>query len=229
MIKLTDIIDKSAIELKTLEYEREKLAKLNQLNKRIQNPLPNEIDVSFQLEFKLNQDNSNQFDSIVKRNFIFKKLTPGLGYGINLDFIKNFINWSEWSQFLTIDFSKDYKTPNGFHSLFSLSNINQIKNKNLKGLTTCSYFPANKIIILSFENMRLERDNTLKIDNYSIKSVIDLKNTTLVLNTWCVNEMENVRIFGFQISSNELNIISPELNLQKTSNKGIFIMKVWNL
>lgn len=206
-------------------------SEIHELAKRIQSPLPSEVELSFDLCFKLESNNAKKFDSIIRnRNMVFDSSARGKGFEVNSDIMNEFINLNETCKRINVDFANDYKNGSLTRPLFSLTNEEDFirhQTNFYKAQFSFSYFPFEKEFRYSFRDIKLQISRYGMTENYGIKSIIDLNNTTLFLSLHCLKNMEELKVRWFRISSKELKIM--RYLMDSTDDKTLFATKINNL
>jgi hypothetical protein len=178
--------DKSSSEksdkiLQTSESTKLKVDDLKGDTKRLQYPLPKEIELTFDLDFKLKPEIFQKFkQAVAKHKIQFPNPVPGRGFLLSNDLLKEVLNWEKFCAIVSVHFSKTYRSGPTVEPIASFTNINLL-SQNYKGYTTdisWNYFPVEEKFVLIFYHLKLELNKDLYAvapDKYRVTSIVDLK------------------------------------------------------
>jgi hypothetical protein len=215
--------DKSSSEksdkiLQTSESTKLKVDDLKGDTKRLQYPLPKEIELTFDLDFKLKPEIFQKFkQAVAKHKIQFPNPVPGRGFLLSNDLLKEVLNWEKFCAIVSVHFSKTYRSGPTVEPIASFTNINLL-SQNYKGYTTdisWNYFPVEEKFVLIFYHLKLELNKDLYAvapDKYRVTSIVDLKDSKLLLSLACVQLIDTAEVSSLQLNSNELNLIKRKLD-----------------
>src|SRR5260221_2199558 len=199
--------------------------------KRLEYPLPSEIEVSFDLDYKLKPETFQKFNTaIAKRKICFVDPVPGRGYLLPNELLKEIMNWEKYCSIVSLHFSNNYQSWSAVEPIASFTNVELISrhynDKEYLVDLSWNYFPLEKKFSLYFHHLKLELNKDLLAvahNNYRVKSVIHLKGSTLLINVACVQRMDSTELNSLKINSNEFNLIKRKL--EKAYNNDLFLTR----
>jgi hypothetical protein len=174
--------------------------------------------LTFDLDFKLKPEIFQKFkQAVAKHKIQFPNPVPGRGFLLSNDLLKEVLNWEKFCAIVSVHFSKTYRSGPTVEPIASFTNINLL-SQNYKGYTTdisWNYFPVEEKFVLIFYHLKLELNKDLYAvapDKYRVTSIVDLKDSKLLLSLACVQLIDTAEVSSLQLNSNELNLIKRKLD-----------------
>jgi len=228
--QLNEIINKSINTLKRIQSTSIRLDSIVYGNKILKYPLPHELILNLHVTFKFNELISNSLHSLVEFNkFESIDLNANEEIIINFNELNKIIKLPEFHKNIDIIFARNYNENSGIHSIFALDNYTRVTNQmpwinafenNNNGTIVMTYSPMEKSFNLIYDNIILKKEilpTQGLLTNIVAKSILELKNSTALINLWLPEEVVNSKIKYFDLSSDELSLI--KFNLNKSSNE----------
>lgn len=224
--KLDKTLSKSQTILTQIQNEGKNISNIYNLNRNIQYPLPKKVKASFYVSCKFDDSLTTKIDSTIKLKYQLDKRTVVHGIEVHFVSLEHLINWNTFLKNVTIHFAKNFKEGESIHSIFELANYDRnyghmphikIDDKN-NGQVFLVYYPESKELALVFESIQLSSiiSPLRKFkSNYNARSIIDLENTTLILNLYLSEVLKEYSITFFEIESDELNLFRTKLDKTK--------------
>jgi hypothetical protein len=230
--KLNHIVEESAQVLGRLKQERillfqqsKKMENIYELSNKIKYPLPDFVEVSYDVLFQLEEVYQKKVDSIVFEKQLSRE-NEDTYFQVDFELFKVQLGWDLVSNKQRVDFCKKIDfTPNNvtwIGNILSLDN-NRISDGSLGANSNLLYNPHQKRFLIIVKKIRLDS----KIVNYNAlpsTSIFDLEGSTMTLHQLLPERCISREIKFLEISSKELNLVFWKL--EKTLNIHTFSCRV---